>query len=179
MKSRSDFSAPLKKVETAGRPSNTNAYKWARKYHVFTVGVKSAVLVIHPKKYSAIDVTAMTLSSLQQPRYAERLFIDLWKIHKEDHCKGITFFYCVRDTHGNVMRDICKMFTNVCPQCISVLSCQSSWSGGLDWFSGHAWWQVQLPPELHWPWCQKVTLNSTYFEVSIQHCICTVYHIYW
>jgi hypothetical protein len=28
---------------------NTYAYKWVRKYHVFTVGVDSAVLVIHSK----------------------------------------------------------------------------------------------------------------------------------
>ncbi len=60
--------------------------------NVFTVGVESAVLVICPKKFGAVDVTAMALSSLQQPSYAERLFIDLWKIHKEDHCKGTTFF---------------------------------------------------------------------------------------
>jgi hypothetical protein len=104
---------------------NTNAYKWAWKYHVFTVGVESAVLVIHPKKFDAIDVTAMALSSLQQPSFAERLFIDLCKIHKENHCKGITYFYHVRDKHGNVIRDLCKMYTDVCPQCIRILSHQS------------------------------------------------------
>ena len=101
---------------------NTNAYMWARKYHVFPVGVKSAVLVLCPTKYGAIDVTAMALSSLQQPSYAERLFIDLWRIHKEDHCKGIMFFFHVRDMHEYVMRDVCKMFTDVHPQCIGILN---------------------------------------------------------
>lgn len=61
---------------------NLNAYKWSRKYHVSTFGAESAVLVLHPdpKKNGAVDVTAMALSSLQQPTYAERLFSDLWKI---------------------------------------------------------------------------------------------------
>ncbi len=54
----------------------------------------SAVLVLRPtpKKISAVDVTAMSMDNLQQPTYAERLFIDLWKIHQADHCKGVTFF---------------------------------------------------------------------------------------
>jgi hypothetical protein len=63
----------------------------------------------------------MSLSSLQQPSYAKRLFVDLWKIHKEDHCKGVTFFYRVRDKLGNVTRRVCRMFTHVCPHCITVL----------------------------------------------------------
>ena len=74
------------------------------------------------EKKCAVDVTAMALSSLQKPTYAERLFADLWKIHKEDHCKGTTFFYRVRDTHGNVTREVCKLFTDVCPHCIVVQS---------------------------------------------------------
>ncbi len=55
-------------------------------------------------KLGAVDVTVLALSSLQQPSYAERLYADLWRIHKEDHCKGITFYYRVRDKIGNVTR---------------------------------------------------------------------------
>jgi hypothetical protein len=85
---------------------NTNAYKWARKYHIFTVGgEESAVLVLCPTKIGAVDVRAMSLSHLQQPTYTNRIFADLWKIHKEDHCKGMMFFNCVREKHSNVSRD--------------------------------------------------------------------------
>jgi hypothetical protein len=97
---------------------NTNAYKWLKRYHVYKYGDDSAVLVLRPKKIGAIDVTKIPLSNLQQPTYMERLFIDLWKIHQSDHCKGITFFYRVRDKHGNVTREVCKLFTDVCPHCI-------------------------------------------------------------
>jgi hypothetical protein len=65
-------------------------------------GNENAVLVIRPMKLGAVNVTASALSSLQQPSYAKRLYADLWRIHKEDHCKGIMFYYHVRDKIGNV-----------------------------------------------------------------------------
>jgi hypothetical protein len=73
---------------------NVNTYKWLKRYHVFKYGDDSEVLVLcpSPKKSGAVDVAAMPLNILQQPTYAERLFIDLWKIHQADHCKGVTFF---------------------------------------------------------------------------------------
>ena len=102
---------------------NLSAYKWLQRYHVYKYADGSAVLVLRPSpKKGAVDVTAMSLNSLQQPTYAERVFIDLWKIHQSDHCKGVTFFYRVRDKHGNVTRDVCKLFTDVCPHCIVVNS---------------------------------------------------------
>ena len=91
------------------------------KYHVMTAG-ESNVLVLHPKKEGILHISAMRLEDLQKPTYAERLFADLWKIHQDDHCKGNTFFFRSRDRHGNVTREICKMFTDVCPHCIRILS---------------------------------------------------------
>jgi hypothetical protein len=107
-----------------------NAYKWLKKYHVFKIG-DSAVLVLRPspKKSGAVDVTAMPFDILQQPTYVERLFIDLWKIHQADHCKGVTFYNCVWDKHGNVTREVCKLFTDVCPHCIVVMSCRKPTAG--------------------------------------------------
>ena len=80
---------------------NSNAYKWAAKYHVMTAG-ESNVLVLCPKKEGILHISAMRLEDLQKPTYAERLFADLWKIHQDDHCKGNTFFFRSRDRHGNV-----------------------------------------------------------------------------
>jgi hypothetical protein len=39
------------------------------------------------------------------------------------------FFYHLRDKHGNVMREVYKMITDVCPHCISVLSHQKPTMG--------------------------------------------------
>jgi hypothetical protein len=62
---------------------NTNAYKWAKKYHVMTVGQESKVLVFCPStkqgamKKSMVDILAMKLDELKQPTYVERLLTDL------------------------------------------------------------------------------------------------------
>ncbi len=101
---------------------NLNAYNWLQRYHVYKYADDSAVLVLCPKKIGAVNVTKMPLNSLQQLTYVERLFIDLWKIHQADHCKGVTFYYRIWDKHGNVTREVCKLFTDVCPHCIAVHS---------------------------------------------------------
>jgi len=110
------------------------AYKWAKKYHVVTVGEESKVLVLRPKidgqkkrkerkeRKGLADVTQMRLGDFQQPTYLERLFSDLSKIHIQDHCKGNTLFTRARDRHGNITREVCKIFTDVCPHCVKVLS---------------------------------------------------------
>jgi hypothetical protein len=114
----------------AYKSGNYYAYKWAKKYHLFTVG-DSSVLVLRPdpKKSGAVDVTAMALSHLQKPTYAERLFVDLSKIHKDDHCKGTTFYKRVQETYGNVTRDVCKLFTDVCPHCVLAQTRKKSTAG--------------------------------------------------
>jgi hypothetical protein len=107
---------------------NMNGYKWAKKCHVLTVGQESKVLVLRPslkpgaKNKDVVDLLAIRLDKLKQPTYVERLFADLLKIHQEDHCKGNTLFTRARDRHGNITREVCKMFTDVCPHCIKVLS---------------------------------------------------------
>ena len=112
---------------------NVNTYKWLKRYHVFKYGDDSDVLVLRPspKKSGAVDVAAMPLNSLQQPTYAEWLFIDLWKIHQADHCKGVTSVYRVWDKHGNVTREVCKLFTDVCPHCIA-LNCRRKPTAGIQ-----------------------------------------------
>ena len=110
----------------------STAYKWVKKYHLVTVGEESQVLVLCPKEnqqkkkkrrgIGVIDVTSMRLEDLQQPTYAKKLFAELWKIHQVDHCKGNTLFTYARDCHGNIRCEVCKIFTDVCPQCVKVLS---------------------------------------------------------
>ncbi len=102
------------------------AYKWERKYNVVVSG-EIAVLVLCPD--TAVDVGFIDLSLLQQATYAENLFANLLKIHSADHCKGTTFFKQVKDRHGNVVRYICKMFTDCCPHCIALLSRKKPVSG--------------------------------------------------
>jgi hypothetical protein len=100
---------------------NKQAYKWAAKYDAIVIGEESAVLVLRPTRGPIVDAQSTCLSALQQPTYVERLFSDLHKIHRVDHCKGTTFSKRAKQAYDNVPREICKMFTDCCPQCIRVL----------------------------------------------------------
>jgi hypothetical protein len=81
---------------------NKQAYKWTAKYDTIVVGGESAVLVLHPTKGPLANAQFTCLSILQQPTYVERLFLDLLKIHRVDHCKGNTFSKCAKWAHENV-----------------------------------------------------------------------------
>ena len=79
------------------------------------------MLVLRPTRGPIADAQSTCLSALQQPTYVERLFSDLRKIHCVDHCKGTTFYKRAKQAYDNVPRELCKMFTDCCPQCIRVL----------------------------------------------------------
>ena len=101
---------------------NKQAYKWAAKYDaIVSEERESAVLVLCPTRGPITDAQSTCLSALQQPTYVERLFSDLRKIHCVDHCKGTTFYKRAKQAYDNVPRELCKMFTDCCPQCIRVL----------------------------------------------------------
>ena len=102
---------------------NKQAYKWAAKYDAITISDErdSAVLVLRPTRGPTADTQSTCLSALQKPTYVERVFSDLHKIHCVDHCKGTTFSKRAKLAYDNVPRDLCKIFTDCCPQCIRVL----------------------------------------------------------
>jgi hypothetical protein len=104
----------LRKVYLKG---NKQAYVWHRKYDVI-VSPQAKVIVICPTQGQVHDAQSLELSALAQPSYIERAFIDLWKIHKDDHCKGGTFFSGAKERHTNISCEVTKMFTDICPHCI-------------------------------------------------------------
>ena len=105
---------------------NKQAYKWAAKYDAVLLEDESAVLVLRPTKGQHVDAQSICLSgfqsirlsALQQPTYVKQLLSDLHKLHPVDHCEGNTFYKRAKQAHENVPREVCKMFTDCCPQCI-------------------------------------------------------------
>ena len=79
------------------------------------------MLVLRPTKGPIADAQSTCLSALQQPTNVERLLSDLHKIYRLDHCKGTTFSKQAKQAYDNVPQELCKMFTDCCPQCIRVL----------------------------------------------------------
>ncbi len=91
------------------------AYKWAKKYDMLSVG-GSRILVSKPKYVEA----GYDVAHLPKLSYLERLFSDLQSIHYVDHCKGLTIHHRATERHGNIPREVTKIFTDVCPHCISL-----------------------------------------------------------
>ncbi len=92
------------------------------------IEVEHAVLVLRPKN-SSVEAQSLQLLKLQQPTYLERVFSDLYKIHKSDHCKGNTFAKRAKQAHDNIPRELCKLFTDCCPTCISVMRARKPVAG--------------------------------------------------
>ena len=99
------------------------------KYDAIVVEEENVVLVLHPTKGPIADAQSTCLSALQQPTYFERLFSDLLKIHCVDHCKGNTFWKRAKRAHDNVPRELCKMFSDCCSQCITVMQAKKPVAG--------------------------------------------------
>jgi hypothetical protein len=99
---------------------NEQVYKWQDNYDAVTLG-DSSVLVRCPEGGAIANAQALNLSSLIQPSYVERAFIDIHAIHIIIHCKGKTLSKCIADWHGNIPQAVCKMFTDCCPTCIAML----------------------------------------------------------
>jgi hypothetical protein len=96
---------------------NSQAYAWLRKYDVIVLP-DAVIVVLRPTKGQVRDAQLLELLALAQPSYIERVFIDLLKIHKDDHCKGGTIIQRGMERHRNIPRKVMKMFTDVCPHCI-------------------------------------------------------------
>jgi hypothetical protein len=60
----------------------------------------------------------LELPALTQSSYIERVFIKLWKIDKDDHCKGRMIFHYVKERHANIPQELTKMINNVYLHCI-------------------------------------------------------------
>ncbi len=87
------------------------------------------MLVLRPTKGPIADAQSTCLSALQQPTYFKRLFLDLLKIHCVDHCKGNTFWKRAKQAHDNVPHELCKMFSDCCSQCITVMQAKKPVAG--------------------------------------------------
>jgi hypothetical protein len=97
------------------RKGYVQAYKWENQYDMLSVG-GSRILVSKPKDVEA----GYNVAHLPTLSYLERLFSDLQSIHYVDHCKGLTIYHRATELHGNIPREVTKIFTDVCPHCISL-----------------------------------------------------------
>jgi hypothetical protein len=90
-------------------------YKWNMAFAVVING-ESVVVVMRPKDIVGHD--EIDINFVKRITYFEHAFSNIRRAHREDHTKGRTLYGRVCDRIDNIGRNICKMFTDLCPICI-------------------------------------------------------------
>lgn len=111
----------LKRVEggeslSSLRPLFPNIHHWNKKYVIVDDGVGGHSLVSRPEVM--LDEMNVESNELKRITYLERVFSDLLTAHGVDHRQGRTLYASIGEICNNVPRDVCKMFTDLCPRCI-------------------------------------------------------------
>jgi hypothetical protein len=90
-------------------------YKWNKSFALVVNG-DSIVLVARPPVI--IGQQDIDINFVKRITYFEHAFSNIRRAHGQDHTKGRTLYGRVCKQVENIGRNICKMFTNLCPICI-------------------------------------------------------------
>ena len=90
-------------------------YKW-NKAVALVVNGDSIVLIARPP--DIVGQQDIDVNFVKRITYFEHAFSNIRRAHGQDHTKGRTFYGRVCKRVENIGRNICKMFTNLCPICI-------------------------------------------------------------
>jgi hypothetical protein len=56
-------------------------------------------------------------------------YTEIKRAHDQDHTKGLTLYACLGEQFQNIGRELCKMFTDMCPICITRMKCNRPVAG--------------------------------------------------
>ncbi|KAL3760851.1 hypothetical protein ACHAWU_007917 [Discostella pseudostelligera] len=90
-------------------------HKWNKSFSVIVSG-SSRVLVARPKDSVGVDVDNDTVFRVT---FLERVFADLLVGHGTDHTRGRTLYSRMAGVITNCPRNVCKMFTDLCPDALN------------------------------------------------------------
>ncbi len=97
-------------------------YKWCKNY-TFIASSESFILVARP--HDVIDFAIVdenvNMDTGKRITYFEAAYSDIKRAHGQDHTKGCTLYACLGEYFENIGQELCKMFTNMCPICITRL----------------------------------------------------------
>jgi hypothetical protein len=97
-------------------------YKWCKNYTLVPSG-KTCILVARPDDVIDVAVVDKTvdIDTVKRIIYFEAAYTEIKRAHGQDHTKGCTLYACLGEQFENIGCELCKMFTNMCPICITQL----------------------------------------------------------
>jgi hypothetical protein len=95
-------------------------YKWCKNY-AFIASGETFILVAHPDDVIGVEVVDKTvdMNTVKRIIYFEVAYTEIKRAHGQDHTKGRTLYPHLGEQFENIGCELCKMFTNMCPICIT------------------------------------------------------------
>ena len=97
-------------------------YKWCKNYALVASG-ETFILVAHPDDVIGVAVVDETVDTDTVKRiiYFQAAYTEIKRAHGQDQTKGRTLYACLGEQFENIGCELCKMFTDMCPICITRL----------------------------------------------------------
>jgi hypothetical protein len=95
-------------------------YKWCKNYALIASS-ETFILVARPDDVIGVAVVAKTvdMDTVKRIIYFEVAYTEIKRAHGQDHTKGRTLYARLGEQFKNIGRELCKMFTDMCPICIT------------------------------------------------------------
>ncbi len=95
-------------------------YKWCKNYALVASG-ETFILVAGPDDVIGVAVVDKTvdMDTVKRIIYFEVAYTEIKRAHGQDHSKRRTLYARLGEQFENIRRKLCKMFTDMCPICIT------------------------------------------------------------
>jgi hypothetical protein len=95
-------------------------YEWCKDYALVASG-ETLILVAHPDDVIGVAIVDETvdMDTVKRIIYFEAAYTKIKRAHGQDHTKGCTLYARLGEQFENIGCKLCKMFTNMCPICIT------------------------------------------------------------
>jgi hypothetical protein len=99
-------------------------YKWCKNYALIVSG-ETFILVACPDDVIGVAIVdeTMDMDTVKRIIYFEAAYTEIKRAHGQDHTKGRTLYAHLGEQFENIGRELCKMFTDMCPNCITRMKC--------------------------------------------------------
>jgi hypothetical protein len=105
-------------------------YKWCKYYALLASG-ETFILMVRPDDVIGVAIVDKTvdMDTVKRIIYFEAAYTEIMRAHGQDHTKGCTLYAHLGEQFENIGRKLCKMFTDMCPICITQMKLNRPVSG--------------------------------------------------
>jgi hypothetical protein len=102
------------------RSTYPQIYKWCKNYALVASG-ETFIVVARPDDVIGVAVVDKTvdMDTVKRIIYFEAAYTEIKRAHGQDHTKGRTLYAHLGEQFEIIGHELCKMFTDICPICIT------------------------------------------------------------